>query len=136
MATNAAMFLFLAAGAVSLFIFLSIAAWVGAQAEERKTRDKLALLKALAENPGENAQRVLDMLREQDEELAERRQREERKGFLVGGLVMVAAGVGVTLMMATLSPRSGTWTIGVILLLVGSVLAGFGIFAKPGTRRS
>lgn len=127
-----AMFLFLAAGAVGLFAFLSIAAWSGTQAGERKARDRFALLKTLAEAPGENAQRVLDLLREEDERQRIRREREERKGYLVGGLILIAVGVALGVMLlAVAGGRSGTWTVGLIPGLIGVVLAAVGVFYSP-----
>ena len=132
MSSNAALFLFLAAASVALFAFLSIAVWVGTQFQERKARDRFALLKALGEQPGENAQRVLDLLREQEDKQAALRERQERRGYLVGGLTTLAAGLGLSVMMAALSPKPGVWTVGLLVILIGVVLTGFGVFAKPG----
>lgn len=129
--TNTASFLFLAAGAVSLFAFLSVAVWVGAQAHERKARDRFALLKTLAENPGEHSQRVMDLLRQQEETAALRKEREERRGYLVGGLACIAVGVALSVMVASIDGKPGVWTVGLIPLLVGVVLAGVGYSMKP-----
>jgi len=125
------LFLFLAAGAVALFTFLSVAAWSGAQADERKARDRFALLKTLAESPGENAQRVLDMLREQEERERARKEREERKGYFLGGPIVLACGIGLSVMVTTLGNRPGLWTVGLIPMLIGLVLITAGLFAKP-----
>src|SRR5262245_6168092 len=75
MPVNAAMFLFLAAGAVALFAFCSIVVWVSTPSRERQVRDRLALLKTLAEQPGENARQVLEFLRAEDEKRIERKER-------------------------------------------------------------
>lgn len=117
---NAALFLFLAAVTIAVFAFLSIAVWVQAQTSDRKTRDRLALLKALAENSGENAQRVLGYLREEDERRALRRQLEERHGFRVGGLVCVACGIGLWVLIPI------NHGVGLLVLLVGVALLPFG----------
>jgi hypothetical protein len=129
---HAATFLFLAAGAAGLFAFLSIAGWVRTRAQERKDRDRFALLKAIAEQPGESAQRVLDLLREDEERERARKEREERKGYLVGGLTCLAAGVGLSVMLLALSTKPGTWTVGLIPLLVGVVLTGMSLLTRPG----
>jgi hypothetical protein len=127
-----AMFVFLAAGAVGLFAFLSIAAWAGSQAGERKARDRFALLKALAEVPGENAERVLALLREQEEREGVRREREERKGYLVGGLILIAVGLALGVMLGMVAGgKSGTWTVGLIPGLIGVVLTGVAVFSAP-----
>ena len=125
------LFLFLAAGAVALFAFLSVAAWTGTQAAERKDRDRFALLKTLAENPADNAQRVLEMLREQEERERTRKEREDRKGYLVGGAVLLACGLGLSVMVTTLGDKAGMWTIGLIPILIGLVLLAAGVLTKP-----
>jgi hypothetical protein len=84
MSVNAAMFLFLAAAVVAVFAFCSIVVWVGTPSRERQERDGLALLKTLAEHPGENAAQVLLLLRTEDERRTERREREEKRGFILG----------------------------------------------------
>jgi hypothetical protein len=117
---NAGLFVFLAAGAVALFAFLSIVVWVRAQAAERKTRDRFALLKALAENPGENAQRVLAYLREEEQGKLARKAAEERKGFMVGGMVCMACGFSFWVMMPT------ALGVGLLVFLVGVALLPFG----------
>jgi len=127
---NAAIFLFMAAGAVALFAFLSVATWVGTQAHERKARDRFALLKAVAENPGENAQRVLEFLREEEAQAAARREHEERRSYLVGGLVCIATGIGLSIMFLALNAK-GAWGVGVLVLLIGVVLAGVGASLRP-----
>ena len=131
MSTNAALFLFVAAAVVAVFAFLSVAVWVGSQAQERKARDRYALLKTLAEQQGEGAQRVLELLREQEARQARRKEQEERKGYLVGGLVTSAVGLALAVMLDTVGTRPGIWTIGLIPLLIGAVLTGFGVFMRP-----
>jgi hypothetical protein len=125
--TGAAMFGFFAAASVAVFAFLSIVVWVQAQAAERRTRDRFALLKALAENPGENAQRVLAYLREEEQGKLARKAREERKGYLVGGMVCMACGFSFWVMM----PAS--LGVGLLVFLVGAALLPFGF---PSRRRS
>jgi hypothetical protein len=87
------MFLFLAA-VVAVFAFLNIAAWAPGPAHERLLRDRLALLKTLAEQPGENAARVLEMLSEEDQRWTERKERVRRRGLIIGDLTAAASGVG------------------------------------------
>lgn len=127
MAVNAAMFLFLGAAVVAVFAFLSSVAWVTAPAKERLARDRFGLLKTLAEQPGENATRVLEMLREEDDRRVERSEREERRGLILGGLIVMAVGLGLSGMLAVLGDR-GQWSVGLIPLLIGCVLFGAGLF--------
>ena len=130
MPANPAMFLFLAAAVVAVFAFLSIAVWVNGPTQERLARERFALLRAIAENPNENAKAVLEMLRLEDEKRALRKAREEQRGWLLGGMIVMAVGVGLALMMITLQ-GGHSWTIAAIPFLVGTVLLAFGLHANP-----
>ena len=133
MPTNAALFLFLAAAVIAVFAFSSIVAWVSTPARERQARDRLALLKTLAEHPGEHARQVLDFLR--DEARARKKEREEQKGWIAGGLIVIAVGVGLGVMLVILGDR-GDWTVALIPFLIGCVLLGVGALSpKAGQIR-
>jgi hypothetical protein len=119
------MFLFLAAAVVSVFAFLSIAVWVSTPAHERQVRERMELLKTVAEQPGENAARVLELLREEDQRREDRRREEERRGYVLGGMITAAVGVGLGTLLAT-TRAGGEWSLGLMLLLVGAVLVGSG----------
>ena len=135
MPTNAALFLFLAAAVIAVFAFSSIVVWVSTPARERQARDRLALLKTLAEHPGEHARQVLDLLREEDEAPARKKEREEQKGWIAGGLIVIAVGVGLGVMLVILGDR-GDWTVALIPFLIGCVLLGVGaLFPKAGQIR-
>ena len=128
---NAAIFLFLAAAVIAVFAFASIVVWVSTPARERQARDRLALLKTLAENPTEQAREVLDLLRQEDALRRERREREERKGWIVGGLITMSVGIGLGLMLALVGD-SWTVALGVSLIpfLIGCVLLGVGLLSR------
>jgi len=129
MATNIAMFLFLGAAVVAVFAFCSIVVWVSVPLRERQARERLALLKALAENPGENAVRVLEFLREEDAHRAANRATQDRKGWIVGGLIMMAVGAGLGGMLLEIGDR-GDWAVGLIPFMIGCVLAAVGALIK------
>ena len=57
MSVNQSLFLFLAAAVTGMFGFLSVVVYVSTPSKERQARDRMALLKTLAEQPGENAVR-------------------------------------------------------------------------------
>lgn len=126
MPVNAAMFLFLAAAVVAVFAFLSIAVWVTGPSHERLARERFALLRTVAENQNENAKEVLEMLRREDERRAERKAREERQGWILGGLIVIAVAVGLGIMLVMLEGGK-TWSLATIPLLVGCVLLGVGL---------
>ncbi len=132
MTTTAALFLFLAAAVIAVFAFASIVVWVSTPARERQARDRLALLKTLAEHPGEHASQVLAFLREEDEMRMEGKEREERRGWISGGLITMAVGVGLGVMLVALAGH-GAWTVALIPLLTGCVLLGTGLL---GNRRA
>ena len=120
------LFMFMAAVGVALFAFVSIAAWSGSGAAQRQAHDRYALLRSLAEQPGENARLVLEMLREQDERVARRKDEEERRGFLLGGLVCIVTGVALIIMFVSMGAMKA-WPVGLIPLLIGIVITPFGL---------
>lgn len=135
MPVNAAMFLFLAAAVVSVFAFCSIVVGISAPAQERQNRDRLALLKTLADHTGENAKQVLEMLREEQVRRLEKSQREERRGWIVGGLVLISVGVSLGVMLALIAGEAGVWSVGLIPFLIGCVLFGAGLrMDGPGAK--
>lgn len=129
--------IFLAAGAAAYFTFLSIAAWSEARARERRTTERYALLRQLAEHPAESAQRVIDYLREEDARLeaeVQQKAEKERQGSRGTGVILIATGVGLAIMVASLAPERvperNAWTVGLIPLLIGVAIL---LTGKRGT---
>jgi len=85
-----------------------------------QARERLALLQALAQNPGENALRVLEFLREEDARRAANRARQDRRGWIAGGLIMMAVGAGLGGMLLEIGDR-GDWAVGLIPFMIGCV---------------
>lgn len=121
-------FLFLAAGAVSLFAFLSIAHWVNIQASERQSRERFALLRKIAEQPSDSAKLVLDLLRE-DEARARTQPASvtgaTRRDSMRTGAMLIALGAAVALAFAIASDTPRLWALGLIPFFVGVVVLGF-----------
>jgi Flp pilus assembly protein TadB len=136
MSLSSALFLFLAAAVVAVFAFCSIVVWITTPSRERQVRDRLALLKTLAEQPGENAVQILAMLRAEDQQRIERRDREQRSGYILGGLILLAVGAGLGIMLAVLDNGGGSWSVALIPFLIGAVLLGAGLFQNPAARPS
>jgi hypothetical protein len=134
MPVNAAFFLFLAAIVVSVFAFLSLVAWVTAPSKERLARDRFALLKTLAELPGENAARVLDILQQDDQASKAKAARNERRSWVDGGIILIAVGVALTVMLIA-HGGSGVWSVGLIPLLLGVAMLLIGLFRNETTRK-
>ena len=110
--------IFLVATMVSVFSFISINVFVEQRRKEREAFYRSELFKKLAESTAEQAQRVLDLMREKDA-AAERRRRE---GMKLGGLIVTAVGLGLMVMLTLLAPHDMAWPVGLIPLLIGLVL--------------
>jgi hypothetical protein len=131
---DVAMFMFVASAVTALFAFLSIASWAGIRAQERKTIERYALLRKIADGPTESARLVLDMMREEDARSAVRQRRREKKArrdALMAGTVVTAVGVALGIMLAAVSPEDATWTVGLIPTAVGVVVTAFAYFGRP-----
>jgi hypothetical protein len=134
MPVNAALFLFLAAIVVSVFAFLSVATWVTAPSKERQARDRFALLKTLAEQPGENAVRILDILQKEDQARAAKKARDERRSWTDSGIILIAIGLGLAGMLLIHGDR-GDWSVGLIPLLLGLATILIGLFRNHVTNK-
>ena len=126
MGDGAALFFFLAVAVVAVFAFLSVAVWVNGPTRERFERDRIALLKSIAEQPGENAARVLEWLREQDRNKEEKEAAEKREGLLMAGFFMVPIGVILYYWVGIA---------GLFPLVIGVVLLGFGVVMTIQAKR-
>jgi hypothetical protein len=130
---NVALFLFIAATIVAVFAFLSVALWVGARADERKTRDRYALLRKISEQPAERAELVLALVREDDarrERAALRKAEQARRDGMQAGSILVAVGTGLSILLYTVAPNERVWTAGLMLVFIGLVVFGFA-FTRP-----
>jgi hypothetical protein len=76
----------------------------------RAARERIALLKALPEQPGENAAQILDVLHKRDPTRAKARAIEERRNWTDRGIILTAFGVGVAEMPGVIA-GSGVWSV-------------------------
>ena len=134
MPVNAALFLFLAAIVVSVFALLSVAVWVTTPSRERQARDRSALLKTLAEQPGENAVRILDILQKEDQARAAKKARDERRSWTDSGIILIAIGLGLAGMLLIHGDR-GDWSVGLIPFLLGLATILIGLFRNLATNK-
>lgn len=126
-------FLFVAAAVVALFTFLTASHWVTTRADERRARERYAVLRKVAEQPTEAAQQVLGVLREEDARAEEHRRRKAsraRRDSLQGGAILVATGVGLGIFLYAVAPTKAVWTLGIMLVLMGIVVTAFAFFSK------
>jgi hypothetical protein len=118
----ASMFFFLAVGAVSLFTFFGVAAWIAARKEERIALYRTELLKKVAEQPSDGARQVLELLHEE----RARKELEKRRGLLFAGMLIIAVGIGLTVLLAALPTGVTVWPVGLIPVLIGAAFLLFG----------
>lgn len=110
---------------VCLFTFLSIAVWSGARRKEREAFYRAEERKRLLEASGVGADKVMDLLRE--EELVAQRKR--REGVKLGGVIVLAAGIGMQLMFVQINDPEAQFVpaipicIGAAMLLYAYLMA-------------
>lgn len=93
------------------------------------------LLKTLADSSSAQAREVLDYLREEDRARTKKKEREERRGWTAGGLILLAVGIALAVMAAGLgTPKAAG--VGLIPFLIGCVLLGIAGFMGRGWKRS
>jgi hypothetical protein len=126
MDAGVAVFFFLAIGAIALFGFLSVATWAGTRQQEREAYYKAETLKKIAEMGGERNP-ALEYLREQERISTAKR----IGGFKLGGLINIAIGLALLIMLHVLVPVRGVALTGLIPLFIGVVLAAYGYWLGP-----
>jgi hypothetical protein len=129
-----AKFLFVAVAAVALFTFLTVSHWISTQAAERRDRERMALLRKVAEQSPETAAIMRELLREEDLRLRERARQKAhraRRDGLEGGSVVLAVGAGIGVFLYAIQPDERIWTLSILIILVGMVILGFAFFASP-----
>jgi hypothetical protein len=119
------LFFFLATGAVSLFTFVAVASWSEARKQERIALYRSELLKKLAEQPADGARQVMEVLRQE----AARKDIGRRRGLLLGGMITMAVGVGLLVLLGGLRDTGvNLQAVGLIPVLIGLALMLFGWF--------
>ncbi len=145
--TRIVVFTWLTVTAIAVFAWIGVSQWIAARAAERKDRERNALLRHLAGQPAESVRLVLDKLREEEEQARkdaaakfqflaaahERNMRSSTPGAR-GGLIIVAFGVGLSIFLYAVALDPGTWTIGLIPVLIGAVVTAFAVRGRrsPG----
>jgi hypothetical protein len=105
--------------------------WFGERRRERESFHRSELLKKIAESPGDAAQKVLAMIRQQEHDAQIRR----REGMKLGGLITMAVGIGLMPMLYMLERNEPAWIVGLIPLLVGAALLVYVLLIAPKPMR-
>jgi|SRR5579883_875757 Flp pilus assembly protein TadB len=117
------LFCFLSVGAVALFGFLAVAAWAGSRQQERESYYRNDMLKKLAESDTQSAAATIAYLQEKDRATEARRDMKKREGYMLGGLINVAIGIGLMAFLSTIvhdNPAVGL--VGLLPFLIGAAL--------------
>jgi hypothetical protein len=115
-----AVFGFLAVGAIALFTMISVSTWADNRRKEREAYYKADMLKKVAESQGPAAASALELMREEDRIATAR----TKQGLKIGGMVMVATGIGVLVFLKALVTDEPVYLCGLIVLLIGFALFG------------
>ena len=111
------LWIFLSVGAVSLFVvFIPLVSWIDSRRKEREAFYRADTLRRLTE-AGDGGKAALEMLRE-EERLKMIKQRE---GLKIGGIVNVAVGIGLSIMLYSLigGGKDNPYLVGLIPGLIG-----------------
>lgn len=129
---------FLAVGAAGIFTVASVATWAGARAAEREALYRHELIKKIAEQPPDAAERVMRFIREEEEKKEARRRAETRFGLQLGGTISFTVGVVLTIFLWYIvnDPGKPVWIVGFFPLAVGIVLLVFSFFPQGPSSRS
>lgn len=129
-----ALFLFLSVLMISVFSFISIAVWSESRRKEREAYYKAESLRRVAEMPGDGAKYVIEMMRE-DERIRQVKQFSNElkrlEGMKIGGLVNIAVGVGLFLLIYFTAPARGAAFVGFIPGLIGVALLLYAVLLAP-----
>jgi hypothetical protein len=128
------LFLFLSVLMVAVFSFVSIAVWSESRRKEREAYYKAESLRRVAEMPGEGAKYVIEVMKE-DERIRQAQQfsNEFKKleGMKIAGLVNIAVGAGLFLLIYFSSNNKGGAFVGFIPGLIGVALLVYAMFLAP-----
>jgi hypothetical protein len=126
---NIGLWLFLSIGAVSLFaIFIPLVSWIEGRRKEREAFYKAETMRRLTESSGEGARVALELMREEHR----LKQLKQMEGLKLGGLINIAVGIGLAIMLYALTGKSGTYLAGAIPGLIGVALLVYAFFmAEP-----
>jgi hypothetical protein len=113
-------------------IMIIFTVWFAEQRKAKVSFYRHELLRKIAESQGDAAQRVLEMIREQEYESKVRR----HEGMKLGGLIAAAVGLALIPVLALLDRENPSWIIGMIPFLIGTALFVYVTYLAPKPSRS
>ena len=112
---------------VAVFVMIIFAVYFGTRQKEREGAQRSELLRKIADSPGDAAQKVLEMIRQQEADAQVRR----REGMKLGGLITIAVGIGFMVFSSQLVKDEPVWLVGIVPILVGAALFFYVMFLAP-----
>jgi hypothetical protein len=112
---------------ISGIAMIVLIVWFGERRKEKESLYRNELLRKIAESQGDAAQRVLEIIHQQDRE----RQIRIREGIKLAGMITLAVGLGLIPMLAMIVRNRPVWTVGLIPALVGVALFSYVYFLSP-----
>jgi peptidoglycan/LPS O-acetylase OafA/YrhL len=122
---DAIAFVTLVVGVVAVFSCFTVISWLEKRRREREAYYRSETLRRVAEMPGGSPSTVMECMREQEREIASRR----REGLRLGGVTLVAAGVGLLLLLKSLN--GAPIMTGSIPLLIGAAILIYAYVLEP-----
>ena len=111
--------------------FVTIVVWLDVRRKEREDAHRAELLRKIADTQGDAAQKVLDVIQEQEYQAHVRR----REGIKLGGLITLAAGIGLGVFLGMIERTDPVWAVGLIPVLIGLALIVYVGFLSPKPTR-
>ena len=118
---------FVISAAALVFLFIAVVSWSQERRKERESLYRGETFKKIAEQQGGGTEGILQIMRE-EQIIAESKQRE---GLKIGGLVTMAAGVGISGFLVLLDPPEPIFGVGLIPLLIGAALLAYVYLMAP-----
>ncbi|MGA2085764.1 MAG: hypothetical protein ABSG60_09625 [Terracidiphilus sp.] len=115
-------------GAVAVFaIFMPIKTWIDSQRKEREAFYKAETFRRITEASGEGAKEAIELMREES-----RMERiKQYEGLKLGGLICVAVGIGLTILLRAMSGDARITLVGLIPGLIGVAMLVY-VYALAG----
>ena len=118
---------------IAVFTFVSIATWSENRRKERAEYYRNETYQKMLQGSEEGAEAVRQLIREDEARRERRRKQGLELGLKMGGLITLAAGLGLAVFLYYLVDDDPVYLVGLIPALIGLVLAAFGFFVKVPT---
>lgn len=118
---------------ICVFTLVIVAVWSDNRRKEREAYYRHETYNKMLEGPEGGAETVRELVREEESRRERRRREGLERGLKLGGLVTVAAGLGLGVFLYFIEQNEPVHLIGLIPILIGAVLTVFGF--SPSLRQ-